>query len=78
MTALRRTITIEDPARLVLSDLPFRAGQKVSVLVFSEEETLEHLRELRSLLKETQSLPQSKLITEDDIKKEVDDWRQGR
>lgn len=78
MTAVRRTITIEDPSRLVLSDLPFSTGQKVSVLVFTEEETLAQLKEYKTLLKETQSLPQSMQISDDDIKKEIADWRQGR
>ena len=36
MIAYKRTVTIQNPRRLVLDDLPFQPGQRVEVVVLAE------------------------------------------
>jgi hypothetical protein len=49
MLAYKKYITIEDPNRVVLLDLPFRAGQRVEVVVIAEDEARSvRLQELRT------------------------------
>lgn len=39
MNAYRKYLTIEDPNSLVLSDLPFISGQRVEIIILSDEES---------------------------------------
>ena len=38
MNAYKKYLTIEDPNNLVLSDLPFTSGQRVEIIILSDEE----------------------------------------
>jgi len=79
MLAYKKYITIEDPNRVVLSDLPFRAGQRVEVVVIAEDEVRSvRLQELRTLFKVTQELPQAQAVSEDDIAAEIAAYRAER
>ena len=79
MLAYKKYITIEDPNRVVLSDLPFRAGQRVEVVVIAEDEARSvRLQELRTLFKVTQELPQAQAVSEDDIAAEIAAYRAER
>ncbi len=78
MKAYKKYVTITDPKRLTLSDLPFRPGQRVEVVVIAEEDREARLRELKALLRKTQALPAAKEITEDQIAEEVAEYRAGR
>ena len=65
MMAYRQYVTVQDPRQIVLSDVPFRAGQRVEVVVIAEEEQpAARVQELRALFKTTQALPQAQAITE--------------
>ncbi len=78
MFACKRRITIKDPANVVLTDLPFRPGDKVEMLIFSESdvEGEESLSEkFRSLFIEIQSLPQSEEMTYELIDAEIQEYR---
>ena len=78
MIAYKKYITIENPKRVVLSDLPFRAGQRVEVvLIAEEEEPAKKLEALQALLKETQALAQVQTISEEDIAQEIAAYRAG-
>ena len=77
MQAYRTKIKIKDPGELVLSNLPFRSGQVVEVLVLAEEERENAVKELKALFKETQSLPQARTITEEEIRAEIEAYRSG-
>lgn len=78
MTTYRKHITIEDPQQLVLSDLPFQAGQQVEIVILSSDSHREALsQKLQNLFKKTQSLPGAKAITEEDIAAEIKAYRQG-
>ena len=79
MLAYRKKIRIDDPKRTILTDLPFRAGALVEVLVIEDEE--EHrarIEEFKQLLKDTQALPQAQTITEAEIAAEISAQREGR
>lgn len=79
MKAYKKYLTIKDPKHVVLSDVPFHAGQRVEVvLLASEDDQNTYVKELKTLFKTTQELPHAKAITEEDIAKEVDSYRRGR
>ncbi|MEL7039052.1 MAG: hypothetical protein AAFO04_26105 [Cyanobacteria bacterium J06592_8] len=95
MTTYKKTLIIEDPQQLVLRDLPFKAGQKVRVIILTESSEQSQItppynegdgtdrwseqgEKLRALLKDTQALPSSQAITEEEIAAEIDAVRQGK
>ncbi|HTG17246.1 MAG TPA: hypothetical protein VK747_18485 [Blastocatellia bacterium] len=80
MTAYKKYVRIKDPNSLVLTDLPFRAGQVVEVVVIAQNggEPEEQARNLQALLKETQAHPVARTISEDDIAAEIEAYRTGR
>ncbi len=81
MLAYKTYITIEDPKRVVLSDLPFRPGQRVEVVLIAEEvEAARAVRvaEFKALFQATQALPQAQAISEDDIAAEIAAYRAGQ
>lgn len=78
MTAYKTFITIEDPNRVVLSDLPFQKGQRVRVVILSaDNENAEISQRFRNLFQETQSLPGVNKITEAEISSEIKAHRNG-
>ena len=79
MLAYKRYATIKDPAKLELTGLPFRPGQRVEVVVIAEdEERSARVEKLRALLKKTQALPQAQTISEDVIAEEIEEYRVSR
>jgi antitoxin ParD1/3/4 len=78
MNAYRKYITIDDPRRVVLEDLPFRQGQRVEVVFLAEDERDERLHQLQALLRDTQALPQAKILTEEELAQEIEEYRAGR
>ena len=79
MKAYKTYSTITDSKQVVLSDLPFRIGEKVEILVLAVEDgnRAECVRKLRDLFKETQSLPQVQSLSEEDMLREVESYRNG-
>ena len=78
MNTYKKTLVIDDPNNLVLSDLPFQPGQKVKVIILSQNyEPSPNGDKLRSLFKKTQSLPSSQAITEEEIAAEIEQLRLG-
>lgn len=78
MLAYKKYVTIKDPKNLVLKGLPFRAGQRVEVVMIADEEQKARVQELRKLLKQTQRLPKAKAISENEIAEEIKAYRAGR
>ncbi len=78
MQSYRTKVKIEDPKKLVLSNLPFRSGQVVEVLVQAEEYRAKAVSELKALLKQTQALPKIKKLSEEEILAEIEAHRSGR
>lgn len=79
MQAYKKYVTIKDPRKLELTDLPFRSGQRVEVVMIAEDDQREvRLEELRALFRKTQSLPQIQTLSEDTIAEEIEAYRTGR
>lgn len=78
MTAYKTYVTIQDPNQLVLADLPFQPGQKVEVRIkVIDEKHLAAAQKLQALFKETQAMPSSQEITEEEIAAEIEAYRRG-
>lgn len=77
MNAYKKYITIEDPNHVVLSDLPFKPGQRVEVIILAEDSKRAISEELRDLFDRTQALPGVQDITEDEIAAEIEAYRRG-
>lgn len=78
MEAYRTKIKIKDPKQVILSNLPFRSGQIVEIVVsVPDEDRKAALEEFKALFKETQSLPQVQALTEEEILAEIEAYRRG-
>lgn len=78
MNAYKTDITIADPKLLVLSDLPFQAGQKVEVIILAEDNQRATLaEELKKLFKEIQATHADNPLTEEEIAAEIEAYRRG-
>jgi hypothetical protein len=76
MEAYRTKIKIKDPKQVILSNLPFRSGQIVEILVLAQDEDREAaVREFKALFKETQSLPQIRALSEEEVLAEIEAYR---
>ena len=79
MMAYRKKLVIQDPKRVVLTDLPFEAGQEVEILVLQDDEDrARRVEELKVLFEQTQALTQLQSITEEEIAAEIAAHRDGR
>lgn len=79
MKAYRTYITVTDPKKIVLNDVPFERGERVEALLLAREESDPGtVQELDSLLKASQGLPQIQTLSDDDIAAEVAAYRSGR
>ena len=76
MQAYRTHLIIKDPQHVTVSNLPFQPGQYVEVLFLVHDEGgIASLRELETLLQETQSLPHIQALNEDEILAEIAAYR---
>jgi len=79
MLAYKQYVTIKDPAKVELNCLPFRAGQRVEVVMIAEnDDPTARAEELRVLFRATQALPQAQALTDEMIAEEVESYRAGR
>ncbi len=79
MKAYRTFLTIKDPRQVVLSNVPFRSGQQVEIVILAaDENNADRVSELKNLLKATQSLSQVQALSDDDIRREVEAYRSGQ
>ncbi|MDZ8095323.1 MAG: hypothetical protein RMZ42_25770 [Nostoc sp. DedQUE05] len=68
MNAYKTYITIADPKELVLSDLPFKAGQRVEVIILTEDNQKVTLaEELKKLFQEIQAIHANNSFTDEEI-----------
>jgi antitoxin ParD1/3/4 len=77
MNAYKTYITITNPNQVVLTDLPFRPGQRVEVVILADDERAARVEKLKALLAETQALPQAQAVSEDEIAAEIAAYRAG-
>jgi hypothetical protein len=79
MNTYHKTLVIEYPNQLVLSDLPFQKGQQVEVTIIPKNYDREALaNQLRDFFKEVQALHADNPLTEEEIEAEVEDYRRGQ
>lgn len=79
MQTYRTLGVIQESGQIVLSNLPFRPGQLVEVLVLGEDRVQDDLTEKLALLfEETQALPQVQVLTEAEIAAEIAAYRSGQ
>ena len=79
MTTYKTFVTIDNPDRVVLSNLPFQKGQRVRVVVLAADDERETMsQQFRELFRKTQTLPGVSEITEADIAAEIAAYRQGK
>ena len=79
MLAYKQYVTISDPAKIELTCLPFRKGQRVEVVMIADDDDRAvRVDELQKLFKSTQALPQIQAISEDMIAEEIEKYRAGR
>ncbi len=78
MNVYKTYITIEDPNNVVLSNLPFQPGQRVEVIIWTENnERAEISQKVRDLFDQTQAIPGVQEITEEEIAAEIEAYRRG-
>lgn len=76
MNPYKTYVTVTESQELVLSNLPFKPGKKVEVILLAEEDKRAMLaEEMRKLFKETQAIPGIQDITEEEIQAEIDAYR---
>jgi hypothetical protein len=78
MNAYKTYVEVDASGRVVLDHVPFRAGSLVEVLVVDQGTPGADVERWRALFKHIQGLPQSRLISDEAIAKEIDDYRSGR
>lgn len=79
MPTYQTHVTIEEPGRVVLSNLPFRAGERVEVTLRPDDsDQAGRGKQLEQLLRETQALPQAQSVTEDEVRAEIAAFRNRR
>ena len=83
METYRVKTTVSQDGKLSIKGLPFRAGEKVEVIVRGEKKKSARSRktvakDLKALFREVQSLPQAKTITEEDIVSEITVYRKSK
>ncbi|GER78719.1 MAG: hypothetical protein DYG87_10935 [Anaerolineae bacterium CFX3] len=82
LTAYRKKVTVRPDGRIEISDPILKPGTEAEVIVLVEtisaEERAARVDEWKQLFKATQSLPQAKTITEEDIAAEIAAYRAGK
>jgi hypothetical protein len=72
---LKRQLIIDDSHSLVLSDLPYYSGQKLTVIVLVENELQQRLLKWKTFFKQIQATPAAQNITDDEIAAEIEAYR---
>jgi len=75
MLAYKKYVTIKNKDSLTLKGLPFKSGQRIKVVMIAEDDKDVYLADLQALLKQTQSLPEARSISEDEIAVEIAAYR---
>ena len=72
---IKRQLTIDASHNLLLSDLPYRTGEKLTVIVIAENELQQKQKIWQSFFKELQALPVAQSLTDEDIATEIEAYR---
>ena len=74
---LKKEAVINDNHSFLLSDLPFKVGEKVTVFIVTETDLATKLNKWRALFADTQNLPHLQEITDSEIDAEIANYRAG-
>jgi hypothetical protein len=72
---IKRQLTIDASHNLLLSDLPYRAGEKLTIIVIAENELQQRQQKWQSFFKKLQALPVAQSLTDEDIAAEIEAYR---
>jgi transcription elongation factor len=76
MKAYRQYVTVEDPQKIILENTPFQPGDRLEVLLISQEESDASIVErMEALFRQFQSLPQAQHLTDEEIIAEIAAYR---
>jgi hypothetical protein len=79
MAAYRREMVIDDPNRVVLSDLPFQRGDRVEITIEKEiPKPTSRIEEWDELFRETDRCPEIRRLTEEEVAEEIAHIRAGQ
>ena len=70
------SIVIDDPQNVVLTNLPFKRGQKVNIQINVVEDDVNLVERWKTLLKKTQALHADNPLTDEEIAAEIQAYRQ--
>nr|VFJ65771.1 MAG: hypothetical protein BECKDK2373C_GA0170839_113511 [Candidatus Kentron sp. DK] len=72
---IKHQVTMDNSRNLLLSNLPYRIGQKLTVIVMAEEELQRRQQKWKNFFKQLQALPVAQGLTDDDIAREINAYR---
>jgi len=72
---IKRQLTVDASRNLLLSDLPYRAGEKLTVIVIAENELQQRAKKWQSFFKQLQALPVAQSLTDEDIAEKIEAYR---
>ena len=76
MRRYEKKIVIDDPRALLLNNLPFSKGEKVTLVITSDDGA--ETDTLKDLFAKTQALPQVQALSEQEIAEEIALLRNGK
>jgi len=79
MASYQTFITVEDSNQITLSNLPFQKGQRLRVVILTEDNERAAIgKKFYRLFRETQTLPGFSEVTEAEITAEIEAYHRGK
>ncbi len=79
MKAYKKTVTLKSTGKLTLTGLPFKAGDRLDVIVLAEEKKTENVKVIKASVQGNQEESSgSAEITEEEIYSEIKKYRSGK
>jgi len=72
---IKRQLTIDNSHNLLLSNLPYQSGQKLTVIIMAEDELQQRQLKWKNFFKQLQAMPVAQELTEDKINAEIEAYR---
>jgi len=72
---IKRQLTVDDSHNLILPNLPYASGQKLTVIIMAEDELQQRQKQWKGFFKQLQAISIAQNLTEDDIAKEIEAYR---
>ena len=80
MKSYKTHSTVQSSGQVILSDVPFNIGEEVDIVMVPSVKDRDegYVADLKKLLKITQSLPNIRKLSEDEIVREIELFRNGK